>query len=64
MRLTKTIIAAAFLLAGFAVFFVVYNQPVFSGERIKNQDSYTLDIQHMNGTNRHAMELSAVMFCK
>ena len=53
------IIAAFFLVIGLAVFLIVYGQDNFTGERIKNPDSYTLEIRHMNGTDRHTMELSA-----
>lgn len=58
----KTKIAAAvsvLLLAGLAAFLIVSNQPGFTGERIKNPDFYTLDIQRMNGTDRHTMKLTA-----
>lgn len=38
---------------------VIYNRPGFTGERIKNQDSYSLDILRMNGTNSHTLSLNA-----
>ena len=56
------IAAAAFLvllLAGLAAFLIVSNRDGFTGVRVKNPDSYTLDIQRMNGTDRHTMELTA-----
>lgn len=31
----------------------------FDGSRVKNPDSYTLDIRKMNGTDSHTLELSA-----
>lgn len=31
----------------------------FDGSRIKNPDSYTLDIRKMNGKDSHTLELSA-----
>lgn len=60
MRKLKIIIAVAlFLLTGLTVFFMVLNQPGFTGERIKNPDAYLLDIQRMHGTDRHTMHLVA-----
>ena len=47
------------LLAGLAVFLVIFNQPGFTGERVKNPDAYLLDIHHMNGTDSHTLNLSA-----
>ncbi|MDD6466649.1 MAG: hypothetical protein PUF50_00505 [Erysipelotrichaceae bacterium] len=34
-----------------------YNQEGFTGSRIKNPDFYLLDIERMNGTDLHTMEL-------
>ena len=34
-----------------------YNQESFSGSRVKNPDAYLLDIQRMNGTDLHTLEL-------
>ena len=45
------------LLAGAAVFLLCYNQEGFTGSRIKNPDAYLLDIQRMNGTDLHTLEL-------
>ncbi len=47
------------LLAGLTMLLVIYNRPGFTGERIKNQDSYSLDILRMNGTNSHTLSLNA-----
>lgn len=47
------------LLAGLAAFLMVYNQDGFTGERVKNPDSYALDIQRMNGSDTHTLELTA-----
>lgn len=44
------------LIAGLAVF-LTYNQEGFAGSRVKNPDSYTLDIERMNGTDLHTLEL-------
>ena len=45
------------LLAGGAVFLFCYNQEGFTGSRIKNPDAYLLDIERMNGTDLHTLEL-------
>ena len=45
------------ILAGVAVFLFCYNQEGFTGSRVKNPDSYLLDIEKMNGTDLHALEL-------
>lgn len=34
-----------------------YNQEGFTGSRIKNSDFYLLDIERMNGTDLHTLEL-------
>ena len=47
------------LLAGIAAFLVIFNQPGFTGARIKNPDAYLLDIQNMNGSDQHTMQLTA-----
>ena len=46
------------LLAGIAAFLFCYNQEGFTGSRVKNPDAYLLDIEKMNGTDLHALELS------
>ena len=46
------------LLAGIAAFLFCYNQEGFTGSRVKNPDAYMLDIEKMNGTDLHTMELS------
>ena len=45
------------LIIGAAVFFSSYNQETFNGSRVKNPDAYLLDIQRMNGTDLHTLEL-------
>ena len=45
------------LIAGAAVFLFSYNQEGFTGSRVKNPGAYLLDIQRMNGTDLHALEL-------
>ena len=47
------------LIAGLAVFLMLYHQSGFTGSRVANPDSYTLDIERMNGADRHTMELNA-----
>lgn len=44
-------------LAGVAAFLLCYNQEGFTGNRIKNPDAYLLDIERMNGTDLHTLEL-------
>ena len=43
--------------AGIAVFLLCSNQEGFTGSRVKNPDAYSLDIEKMNGTDIHALEL-------
>ena len=45
---------------GTAVFLLFSIQGSFAGSRVKNPDSYLLDIQRMNGTDIHALELRKV----
>ena len=52
------IVLSLLLLAGIAVFLFCYNQEGFTGSRVKNPDAYLLDIEKMNGTDLHTMELS------
>ena len=47
------------LLAGLTMLLVIYNRPGFTGERIKNPDSYSLDILRMNGTDSRTLSLNA-----
>ena len=42
---------------GMAVVLFNYNQEGFTGSRIKNPDFYMLDIEKMNGTDLHTLEL-------
>ena len=54
------IIALVVLALGIVTFFIwyiCYNQEGFTGNRVKNPDSYILDIERMNGTDRHTLEL-------
>ena len=46
------------LLAGIAAFLFCYNQENFTGSCVKNPDAYLLDIEKMNGTDLHTLELS------
>lgn len=48
---------ALLFLAGAAVLLFSYNQEGFTGSRVKNPDAYLLDIQRMNGTDLHTLEL-------
>ena len=54
----KLILAGlSLLLVGAAVFLFCYNQEGFTGRRVKNPDAYLLDIERMNGTDLHTLEL-------
>ena len=50
---------ALFLLffAGAAVFLFCSDREGFTGSRVKNSDAYLLDIDRMNGTDLHTLEL-------
>ena len=51
------IVLLLLFLAGAAVFLFCSNQENFTGSRIKNPDAYLLDIDRMNGTDLHTLEL-------
>ena len=51
------IVLSLLLLAGIAVFLFCYNLEGFTGSRVKNPDAYLLDIEKMNGTDLHTLEL-------
>lgn len=61
-RKTVLFCLPALLAAGLAVFFLVrgsHDSGSFRGTCVKNPDSYTLDIDHMNGEDSHTLELQA-----
>lgn len=45
------------LIAGISASLICYNQEGFTGSRVKNPDAYLLDIDRMNGTDIHTLEL-------
>ena len=45
------------VLVGITVFLSCSNREGFTGSRVKNPDAYLLDIQRMNGTDLHTLEL-------
>ena len=51
------VILPLLFLAGAAVFLSCFNQEGFTGSRVKNPDAYMLDIEKMNGTDLHTLEL-------
>ena len=51
------IILSLLILAGVAIVLFCSNQEGFTGSRVKNPDAYFLDIQRMNGTDLHTLEL-------
>lgn len=56
----KVVVAmfATVFAAGFALL-VACDNAEFTGNRVANPDSYTLEIEQMNGIDRHTMSLSA-----
>ena len=44
-------------LARIVVFIFYYDREGFTGSRVKNPDAYLLDIERMNGTDLHSLEL-------
>lgn len=56
-KLVFLIVLPPLFLAGIAVFLFCYNQEGFTGSRVKNPDTYLLDIERMNGTDLHTLEL-------
>lgn len=60
MMKNKTIILILFivlLVIGGIIFLFCSNQEGFIGSSIKNPDSYMLDIERMNGTDLHTLDL-------
>ena len=56
--ISKFLIAlSALLIVGASVFLSCFNQTSFNGSRVKNPDAYLLDIEKMNGTDLHTLEL-------
>ena len=51
------IIIIALYFIGVAAALFTYNQEGFSGNRVKNPDFYLLDIERMNGTDLHTLDL-------
>lgn len=57
MKKMLWIVILLLFLAGAALFLLDYNREGFTGSRVKNPDAYLLDIERMNGTDLHALEL-------
>lgn len=53
----KMITVIALIFIGVAAAFFRYNQEGFTGSRVKNPDSYLVDIKRMNGTDLHTLDL-------
>ena len=51
------IVLLLLILTGAAIFLFCCNQEGFTGSRVKNPVEYLLDIEKMNGTDRHTLEL-------
>ena len=54
---TVFIVLILLFIAGTAVLLSCCNQEGFKGRRVKNPDAYLLDIERMNGTDLHTLEL-------
>ena len=56
---TKTVLIALplLILAGVTMLLLCTNQEGFTGSRVKKTDAYLLDIEKMNGTDLHTLEL-------
>ena len=52
------IVLPLLVLAGIAVFLCGSNGEGFTGSRVTNPDAYLLDIEKMNGTDLHTLELN------
>ncbi len=51
------IVLLLLILTGAAIFLFCCNQAGFTGSRVKNPVEYLLDIEKMNGTDLHTLEL-------
>ena len=51
------IVLPLLLLAGLAVLLSCCNQESFTGSRVKNPDAFLMDIEKMNGTDLHTLDL-------
>ena len=51
------IVLPLLILAGIAIVLFFFDQEGFTGSRVKNPDEYLLDIEKMNGTDLHTLEL-------
>lgn len=56
-KIAVIIVLLLLVLAGIAMFLFCTNQEGFTGSRVKNPDEYLLDIEKMNGTDLHTLEL-------
>lgn len=53
------LILGTLLVVGLMIFLPSCNQEIFIGHDIKNSDLYLLDVEQMNGTDSHSIELQA-----
>ena len=56
-KIIVIIIVIVLLAIGMTAAYLSSNQEGFTGSRVKNPDAYLLDIQRMNGTDLHTLEL-------
>ena len=55
----RKLLFSLLIISVFSVLLTSCNQTEFDGDRVANPDSYRLDIEQMNGTDTHALELNA-----
>lgn len=55
-------IVITLLVIGVIILLFQYNQEGFKGNRIKNLDSYMLDMERINGTDLHTLDLQKERF--
>ena len=56
-KIIVIIIVIVLLAIGMTAAYLSSNQEGFTGSRVKNPDAYLLDIERMNGTDLHTLEL-------
>ena len=57
MKKTMMIVALALAIVGCGILVISCGRDEFSGERIRNPDSYLANISYMNGTDSHRIRL-------
>ncbi len=55
----RKLLFSLLIISVLSVLLISCNRTEFDGTRVANPDSYRLDIEQMNGTDTHALELNA-----